>query len=390
MKSKRLALTGGDVVFLDGILHEGTVVLDGEKIKDIFPVGEFKPETSDKIIDCRGSFICPGFIDLHNQGASGFSVMDDKEESIFGMCRALSEHGTTSLLLTPAINKDSYGKLLPVLAECAGKDTGGASILGIHAEGPFINPNKCGCMPADCIIAPDDAIFNDILEKADGKIKEMTIAPELPGALEIINKLDLKGIVASLGHSNATLMEVLKAIDYGASHVTHFFNAMSPIHHREPGLAGAALYSTDLTVEIIPDGFHLHPWIMGLTVQNKGVSRICLITDSMPVTGLPDGEYDSMSLRVKLENGRLSLANDESVLAGSGISMDRAVANMINMLGITISEAVTMASFTPATVLGIENVKGRIEPGYDADIAVLDKTYRTKMTIVKGKIVFNK
>ena len=206
--------------------------------------------------------------------------------------------------------------------------------------------------------------------------------------MKLVNMLARKNIVASLGHSDARLTEVLQAIDNGASHVTHFFNAMSPLNHREPGLAGTALYSADLSVEIIADGFHIHPWIMGLTVNNKTPGLTCLITDAMSPMDLPEGKYESMGRHIVLENGRLSLAEDSSILAGSVLSMDRALGNVINMLGISVVDAVTMASTTPASVIGLENRKGVIEKGFDADITVIDRTFKTKLTVVMGKIVF--
>ncbi len=389
MENKRLVLTGA-VVFPDGVLKGGVVVVEKTAITELGHPEDFTPLESDRVIDCGDSFICPGFIDLHNQGGSGFSVMDGSEESIFGMCRAHVAHGTTGLLLTPVIERDSYRSLLPNLSEHTGKNTGGAAILGIHAEGPFTNPSKSGFMPESGIIEPDNALLDDILECGGGKIVEMTIAPELPGALEMINTLARNNIVASLGHSDASLSEVLNAIDYGASHVTHFFNAMSPIHHREPGLAGTALYSTDLTVEIIMDGFHIHPWIAGLIVQNKGSALTCLVTDAMPVTGLEDGEYNMLGKRVILRDGHIISADDLSTLAGSVLTMDAAVGNMMNMLGISIVDAVTMAATTPAAVIGLENRKGRIAAGFDADLVVLGRTYETEMTIVMGDIVYKK
>ncbi len=390
MDNKRLVLTGGDVVFPDGITYGGVVIIEDARITGIEHTGEFKPFESDMVIDCSDSFICPGFIDLHNQGGNGFGVMDGSRESIYGMCRAHSSHGTTGLLLTPQIIQESFRTLLPLLADLVGTDSGGSAILGIHAEGPFTNPEKKGCMPPGAVNKPDGALLDEILDCGGGRIVEMTIAPELNGSLELINKLARGGIVASLGHSNATLTDVLKAIDYGASHVTHFFNAMSPINHREPGLAGAALYSHDLTVEIIADGFHIHPWVMGLILQNKSPARTCLITDAMSVMGMDDGEYESMGQRVVLEDRRLSMADDQSILAGSVLTMDIAVGNVINMLGMSIVDAVTMASTTPSAVIGLENSKGRIEVGYDADIAVLDRTYRAKMTVIQGEIIFEK
>jgi N-acetylglucosamine-6-phosphate deacetylase len=291
--------------------------------------------------------------------------------------------------LTPLIEEHTFSAILPKLAAAVGKDTGGACVLGIHAEGPFTNPERRGFIPLNAISAPDMKLLDDILEFGGGKIVEMTIAPELHGSLEVISRCAREGIVMSLGHSNATLTDVLTAIDCGASHVTHFFNAMSPINHHEPGLAGAALYSTDLSVEIISDGFHIHPWIMGLILQNKGVALTCLITDAMSVMGFDNGDYETLGQKVTLRDGRLSRTDDPSTLAGSVLSMDRAVGNMIAMLGISIVDAVTMASTTPASVISLENSKGRIEPGFDADIAVLDRTYRTKMTIVQGKIVYS-
>ena len=388
MDKKRLILSGGEVVFPDTVLHGGVVVIEGRSIVEISHKDTFKPLESDRVIDCSGSYVCPGFIDLHNQGGEGFSVMDGTKESINGMCRAHAAHGTTGLLLTPAIEKDNFTSLLPKLADTVGSDTGGASVLGIHAEGPFVNPEKGGFMPQNAIMKPNEALLEEILEHGRGKIVEMTIAPELPGSLDIIKKIASEDIVPSLGHSNAVLNDVLKAIDCGASHVTHFFNVMSPLNHREPGLAGAALYSTDLTVEIVADGFHIHPWIMGLILQNKSPSLTCLVTDAMSVMGSDNGEYDTLGQRVVLKNNRLSMTDSPSTLAGSVLSMDRAVSNMINMLGISIIEAVTMASTTPSAVLGLEGSKGRIEAGYDADIVLLETTYQTKATIVQGNIVF--
>ena len=386
---ERIVLTGGDVVLGEGVMHDGVVVIEGETIESIYHISEFTPLASDNVINCRERFICPGFIDLHNQGGGGYTVMDGSEEHIFGMCRVHAAHGTTGLLLTPLIEKDTCRSLLPELAGKTGKDTGGAAVLGIHAEGPFVNPERKGCMPLNAIREPDPAALDEILELGCGNIVEMTIAPEMPGAHDLILKLAREGVVVSLGHSNAELTDVLKAIDYGASHVTHFFNAMSPLRHREPGLAGTALYSTELTVEVIADGFHIHPWILGLIVQNKSVNLTCLVTDSMSVMGFEDGVHESLGQKVKLDNRRLSLAENPEVLAGSVLSLDRAVANMVNMVGFQIADAVAMASTTPAAVLGLQNRKGRLEAGFDADIAVLDRRYTNQLTIVNGCIVYD-
>ncbi|MHB9027587.1 MAG: N-acetylglucosamine-6-phosphate deacetylase [Candidatus Latescibacterota bacterium] len=386
----RLILHNGAVVSGEETLSEHTVAAHEGKIEEIFPSRHYAPEDGDTVLDCSGYFVCPGFIDLHNQGGGGYSVTDGAEESVYGLARVHAEHGTTGMLLTPPIIEGEWRYLLPVLAATVGKRTGGAAILGIHAEGPFLNPRKAGCMPRAGILEPDPKLLGEILELGGGRIMEMTIAPELPGALDLIFTLARNGVVASLGHSDAILDDVLRAIDHGASHVTHFFNAMSPLHHREPGLVGAALYSTDLSIELVADGNHVHPWIMGLTVQNKTVMLSCLVTDAMSPTGLPDGEYDSLGMKVRSDRGRLSLADHPETLAGSVLTMDRAVANMINMVGLGISDAVVMASTTPAAVLGLENRKGRLEPGYDADITVLDRRFSAAATVVGGEVVFSK
>jgi N-acetylglucosamine-6-phosphate deacetylase len=386
----RLILHTGSVVSGEEVLSGFTVTIHNGRIEEVFPSRQHTPEEGDTVLDCSERFVCPGFIDLHNQGGGGYSVTDGAEESVFGMARAHAEHGTTGLLLTPPVMEGEWRYLLPVLAATVGKRTGGAAILGIHAEGPFLNPRKAGCMPRAGILDPGPKLLDEILELAGGKIVEMTIAPELPGALDLILTLARNGVVPSLGHSDATLDDVLRAIDHGASHTTHFFNAMSPLHHREPGLVGAALYSADLSVELVADGNHVHPWVMGLTIQNKTVMLSCLVTDAMSPTGLPDGEYESLGMKVRSDRGRLSLADHPETLAGSVLTMDRAVANMINMVGLSISDAVTMASTTPAAVLGLENRKGRIESGYDADITVLDRRYGTAATVVGGEIVFGK
>lgn len=388
--SNRMVFHCGEVVLAEGVMHDGTVVVENRFISEVVHSQEYKRENDDTVIECAGNYICPGFIDLHNQGGGGFSVMDASPESINGLARTHAAHGTTGLLLTPPVVEDSYRNLLPGLAKTIGSDTGGAAIIGIHCEGPFLNPVKAGCMPSAGMREPDGNVLEEILDLCDGTVMEMTIAPELPGALDLILTLAKRGVVSSLGHSNASLTDVLRAIDHGASHVTHFFNAMSPIHHREPGLTGAALYSNDLSVEIIADGYHVHPWMMGLAVQNKGVGLTCLVTDSMHVSGFGDGEYESLGLNVKLENGRLSLADDPDTLAGSVLTMDRAVGNIVNMLGLSIADAVSMASTSPAAVLGLENSKGRLEPGYDADITVLDSTFNTGLTVVNGRVVYDK
>ncbi len=385
-----LVLTGGDIVFPDGVMRDGVVIIEQGKIAGINHISEHTHGDSHAPIDCTGTFVCPGFVDLHNQGGMGHSVMDGTVTSVNGMCRAHASHGTTGLLLTPVIEGSTFRKLLPMLAETVGADTGGANVLGIHAEGPFTNPLRKGFMPESGILPPDMKLLEGILDAGGGHIRQMTIAPELDGALDIISRLAKENVVPSLGHSNATLETVLRAIDHGAHHVTHMFNAMSPLHHREPGLAGAALYSTDLSVEVIADGFHIHPWILGLILQNKGSMLTCLITDCMSVMGKDEGRHSTLGQDVVLEDGRLSLAGAPETLAGSVLTMDRAVGNMMNMLGISISDAVFMASASPAAVIGMENSIGRIEIGYNADFAILDKTYRTVKTIVNGRIVYDR
>ena len=387
--AERLILTGGDIIQGESILPGYALVIEGSTIKEVVPLANVVPTIDDRVIFCDGGIICPGFIDIHNQGGGGFSVLDASDESIDGLAQAHGDHGTTGLLLTPPVFKNGFESLLPELARHVGRNTGGAGILGIHAEGPFINTAKQGCMPDDGFMAPDMDILGRILDSADGKIVEMTIAPELPGALDLIAELARRDVVPSLGHSDATLTDVLRAIDNGASHVTHYFNCISPIHHREPGLAGAALYSSDLSVELIADGFHVHPWMLGLTVHVKKPSHTCLITDAMSVAGLPDGEYVSLGQKVRLSEGRLALADHPETLAGSVLTMDRAVNNMVRMTGMELTDVVTMASTTPAAVLGLEHRKGLLSSGYDADIAVLDRSYMNVLTIVGGKIVYN-
>ena len=213
---KRLVFRDTDVVTVEGVMHNGVVIVEDGTIAAVKHAHEYTAEETDRIIESSNYFLCPGFIDLHNQGGGGYSVLDPGIESISGMARAHAVHGTTGLLLTPPIADDSFRQLIPELAETVGSDTQGAAILGIHAEGPFINPKKAGCMPLEAIRQPDRAVFDEIMEAGNGTIKEMTIAPELPGALDLILELARQGVVPSLGHSNATLTDVLRAIDHGA------------------------------------------------------------------------------------------------------------------------------------------------------------------------------
>lgn len=388
-EQQRLVLSGGNVVLGEGVVRDGVIVIDDSVIEGVYLPPEYDERPGDRVIDCAGAFVCPGFIDLHNQGGGGFTVMDGSPEHVRGMCRFHAAHGATGLLATPAIERFRYRELLPALVTHVGADTGGAALLGIHAEGPFVNPSRRGCMPSNTVIGPDPAVADEIIGLCGDALAEITIAPELPGAEELILRFARENVVVSIGHTDADLAAVLRAVDCGATHITHFFNAMRPFHHREPGPVGAGLFSAELTVEVIPDGHHVHPWNLGLVVQNKGVHRTCLVTDAMPPAGLGDGVHDALGNRVSVRDGRLSLADDDTVLAGSVLTMDRAVAGMITMVGMTVSDAVTMASTTPAAVLGLDHKKGLIAPGFDADIAVLDHTWRTVRTIVGGRVVFD-
>lgn len=383
------------------IILNGTIVTPFQSLEDkvismeegkIIAVGEkeniFEPKETE-IIDAGEGFIVPGFIDMHVHGGGGFDIMDGKYEAVQQVAAAHSRFGTTAFLpTTMTMGKDKIIESLKSVQEAFVKGTGAAEILGVHLEGPYINSERKGAQKKEDIKNPSIEEFLEFNLASGDLIRLVTIAPEMPGAIELIHWLSEHKIIASVGHSNATYEQVQESIRAGLNHVTHTFNAMSGLNHRDPGAAGAALSSPELTVEMIADGVHLHPAVMKILTRVKGAGKIVLITDAIRATSMPEGTYDLGGQDVIVSNGQARLK--DGTLAGSILTMDKAVRNMISMAGVSLGEAIQMATINPARCLGVQGRKGSLAAGNDADIVILDKELKVKLTMVKGKIVYNR
>jgi N-acetylglucosamine-6-phosphate deacetylase len=315
--------------------------------------------------------------------------MDGEYEAIKQVATTHSRFGTTAFLpTTMTMTKDKIIKSLKSIHEARLKGTGTAEILGIHLEGPYINPEKKGAQKEEDIKKVSVEEFLEFNQASGNFIRLVTIAPEMPGAIDFIRWLHQQGIIVSVGHSNATYKQVQEGIQAGLSQVTHIFNAMRGLHHREPGVVGAALSSPKLIVEMIADGIHLHPMVLKMLTQIKESEKLVLITDAMRATGFKEGTYDLGGQEVMVTQGQAKLKN--GTLAGSVLTMDKAVKNLVTKVGISLLNAVQMASYNPAKCLGIDDKKGSLELYKDADIVILNKNLETELTMVAGKVVYRR
>lgn len=365
------------------IIEKGKIIAITDKKEDLALLKNVE------IIEAQNKFIVPGYIDIHVHGGGGSDVMDGEYEAIKQVATTHSRFGTTAFLpTTMTMTKDKIIKSLKSIHEARLKGTGTAEILGIHLEGPYINPEKKGAQKEEDIKKVSVEEFLEFNQASGNLIRLVTIAPEMPGAIDFIRWLHQQGIIVSVGHSNATYKQVQEGIQAGLSHVTHIFNAMRGLHHREPGVVGAALSSPKLIVEMIADGIHLHPIVLKMLTQIKESEKLVLITDAMRATGFKEGTYDLGGQEVIVTQGQAKLKN--GTLAGSVLTMDKAVKNLVTKVGISLLNAVQMASYNPAKCLGIDDKKGSLELYKDADIVILNKNLETELTMVAGKVVYRR
>jgi len=385
MDEKRLLIKGGTVITPFKIIEDGAVLIEGKKIKKVGKIDEVKISSSLKTIDAEEKYIVPGFIDLHTHGGGGYDILVDANyDAINKLSGFYAIHGVTSFLATTATAPhDVLKNAMKTLREAIEKGTGGAQILGIHLEGPWISKKKPGAQPVQWIRPPSFEEFMKLYEESGKNIKLVTIAPEVEGGLEFAKKLRELGVTVAIGHSAANYEEVVEAVKYGVSHAAHTFNAMNGFHHRKPGTIGAVLSMDEITAEVIADCVHVHPAAIKILVRAKGVDKICLITDSTPYAGMPDGEYTFAGMiKVIVKNGACRLPTGQ--LAGSVLTMDHAVKNMVEKIGLSLKNAIRMATHNPAKVIGVDDVKGSLETGKDADIVILSKKLEVEMTIING------
>jgi N-acetylglucosamine-6-phosphate deacetylase len=346
-----------------------------------------EPPPGARHVDARGLTVAPGFIDTHVHGSDGFDVMDSGADGIRAIGAHLATFGVTSWL--PSTVSARHDDLLRAVTRCreAWERPGrGARIVGVHIEGPYINPIRKGAQPEEGIRDPDLGECRELLAAAGGLTRVMTLAPEIPGGIDLVSMLVGEGVIASLGHSDADYETALAAIAAGATHATHLFNAMPPLHHRKPGLAAAALNERELIAEVIADGLHLAPETVRLAVRAKGPEGIALITDATAAVGRPDGEHTLGSHRV-IVRGDLCLLPDGTI-AGSMLTMNRAARNAIAFSGCSLADAIRMATVIPAGIAGVAGRKGSLEPGKDADLVLLRPDFTVAATMIEGEMVY--
>lgn len=386
----RWSMTNVKIYAENETIPNGFIEWEGTKIIEFGDMTELR-EKENVLSLPEGFNVLPGFIDLHIHGVNGVDTMDGTPQSLKTFTTTLPKEGTTSFLPTTITNDvENIERALTNVGQYVGKgqDNIEAEILGIHLEGPFINPKNAGAQPVEAIIQPDISLFQRWQELSGNLIKLVTFAPEEDEDFHFTQHLFESGVTPSVGHSSATYEKVQKAMEHGLSHVTHLYNQMSPFHHREPGVVGAAFIENDLTVELIVDEIHSSRVAVQVAYDQITSDRLLLITDSMRAKGLPDGEYELGGQKVLVKDQSAVLEN--GTLAGSVVSMIDAVKNMQRITGCSTRDIIKMASENPAKKLHQFHRKGSIANGKDADLVVLDNEMNVYMTICRGEIAYSR
>lgn len=376
LRSQRIVCPGGT--------RTGEVVVQRGRISAVDQVGNQagggKPQDVGELVELGDRWLVPGYIDVHVHGGGGAQCNTAEPDEIAEVARFHARHGTTGLVATTlAAPVEDLCSALAAIARCPS-----ANLLGAHLEGPFLSPEQPGAMDAGRFLDPDIRQLERLLAAGDERIRLMTLAPELPGALELVQQLVRAGVVASIGHTNATDAEVRAAVRTGATAATHVFNAMPPFHHRRPGAVGAVLDLPEVSCELICDGLHVDPVAMRLVHRVKGPRGIRLVTDAIAAAGMPDGQYEMAGRPVTVTEGTALLAGGETI-AGSTLTMEAAVQNAVRFLGISVEEAILIASTNSARLLGLHARKGAIAPGLDADLLVLNEQLDVEATMLAGQ-----
>jgi len=391
----RKILKNGKVITPLRVIENAGVIVENGVIEQIIEDGYIEFQDSDLVIDVKGQYISPGFIDIHTHGGGGHDFMDGTVESIIEAARAHMRYGTTSIVPTTLTsNMEDLFRTLDYVKECK-KVKEIPTILGIHLEGPYFSMEQRGAQDPRHITDPKKEAYTQIIDYSNDIVR-WTIAPELPGALEMGRELAKKGIVCSIGHSNAIYEDVVRAYENGFHLLTHFYSGMSMVKRinsfRYAGVVESGYLIDDMFVEVIADGMHLPESLLKLIYKVKGPDKICLVTDSMRAAGCPEGEYvlgnQSTGQKVIVEDGVAKLP-DRRAFAGSVATADRLVRTMVNVAEVPLTEAVKMITLSPARVMRIDQAKGSITPGKDADIIVFDEDIHVQLTMIRGEITMN-
>ena len=367
---------------------DGVVVVQRGKITDVGPRAGVVLPRGVREITAKGKTIIPGFVDLHIHGAGGRDVMAGTAESLEIIAGTVARFGTTSFVATTVTASrvetcDSVRGIAHFMldtSQFAARELS-AEILGIHFEGPFISKARRGVHPEEWLLPPSTEILSQFLKEARGTAQILTLAPELPGALELIAEARKAGLVISLGHTDATYEQALAAIQAGATHAAHVFNAMRPFSHRGTGVIGAVMTSPQVSTELIADKIHVDEPAMRMLLEMKTPEKIILVSDGTSATGMPDGKYQLGKFQVKVTGG--VCRNSEGKLAGSTLTLDRALRNMV-ALGVPLKDAVQMLTANPARQIGLGSRKGILAPGADADLVFLDEKLEVTDVMTRG------
>ncbi|MGW1586851.1 N-acetylglucosamine-6-phosphate deacetylase [Streptomyces sp. NPDC002386] len=379
-----LVLAGARVVLPTGVVDEGHVTVEGTRITAAGapdPGGATAPAGAE-VIDVSGHWLVPGFVDIHNHGGGGASFSGSAEE-ILTAVRTHRRHGTTTLVASTVTDEmDLLVRQAGLLSELAEQ----GDIAGIHFEGPFISPCRKGAHSEELLRDPEPAEVRKLIDAGRGRARMVTLATELPGGIDSVRLLSEHGVIAAIGHTDATYEQAVAAIDAGATVATHLFNAMPALGHRSPGPIAALLEDERVTVELINDGTHLHPAALELAFHHAGADRVAFITDAMDAAGIGDGRYMLGPLEVEVSEGVARLVHGGSI-AGSTLTLDRAFKRAVTVDGLPVRDAVTALSVNPARLLGLSDRIGSLEPGKDADLVLLDADFDLKGVLRQGEWV---
>ncbi|WP_330458510.1 N-acetylglucosamine-6-phosphate deacetylase [Streptomyces sp. NBC_00820] len=370
-----LVLAGARVVLPTGVVDDGRLAVEGTRIAHTAPEGA-------EVVDVRGHWLVPGFVDLHNHGGGGASFSGTADDALTAV-RAHRRHGTTTLVASTVTDEmDVLVRQAGLLSELAEQ----GEIAGIHFEGPFISPCRKGAHSEALLRHPEPAEVRKLIDAARGRARMVTLATELPGGIDSVRLLAEAGVIAAVGHTDATYEQTAEAIDAGATVATHLFNAMPALGHRSPGPVAALLEDERVTVELINDGTHLHPAALELAFRHAGASRVAFITDAMDAAGAGDGRYLLGPLEVEVSDGVARLVEGGSI-AGSTLTQDRAFKRAVTIDRLPVRDVVTALSANPARLLGLYDRVGSLEPGKDADLVLLDEDFGLKGVMRRGEWV---
>ncbi|GGX47107.1 N-acetylglucosamine-6-phosphate deacetylase [Streptomyces fructofermentans] len=367
-------LAGARVVLPTGVVDGGRVIVDGTRIAGSAPADA--PST-----DLSGHWLVPGFVDMHNHGGGGASFTSGSVDEVLRGIGTHRAHGTTTLVASTVTgDMDGLAQRAGLLSELAEQ----GDIAGIHFEGPFISPCRKGAHSEELLRDPDPAEVRKLIDAARGRASMVTLATELPGGIDSVRLLVEHGVIAAIGHTDATYEQTVEAIDAGATVATHLFNAMPVLGHRTPGPIAALLEDERITVELINDGTHLHPASLQLAFHHAGGDRVAFITDAMDAAGFGDGRYMLGPLEVEVSEGVARLVDGGSI-AGSTLTLDRAFKRAVTVDRLPVEDVVAAVSANPARLLGLYDRVGSLEPGKDADLVVLDAAFEVKGVMRRGE-----